>query len=553
MHPLIYFIILLGVLIFIHELGHFLFAKILGVRVLTFSIGFGPKIFKHKLKHTEYCISLFPLGGYVKMLGEDPSERVPAEDREFAFNYKPLYKRFLIVFAGPIFNILLPVLLLFIIFFKEGDVLPSMIGTVVYDSPAFNAGIKPSDRIVEIDGNKVNYWWEVTKIIENKGGEEILIKYLRDGMIKETKVVPSMYVDSKLKMIGITEKKGRIGISPAFLKPVVYVEKESPAEKAGLKEWDIVTHINGKKIEMWEELRRFLEDGSLTPFSIRVLREKYGKIRKNLEDAEFENPFTLQIYPVERNGKSHTGINSSEFFIYEVEDNTPAKDAGLKKGDEILSLNGKKYTAFDFLVEDLYKESEKVHNLEVRRDGEIINVQIKLKLKKVKSDIGVETLTPIFGAKNRSFYSMPELIPNEKRLSYAIFSTIKETFHELKVIIFGVVALVRGKVPLKELGGPILIYDIAGKSSERGWGYFFKIMIWLSINLAIINLLPIPVLDGGHIFLFSIEAIRRKPLKLRTIKIVNFIGLIFLILLMLFVFKNDIERKWGDILEYFNK
>ena len=164
---ILYFMALLGGLILFHEFGHFIVARMCGVRVLVFSLGFGPRwtVYRSKKSGTEYCISALPLGGYVKMLGEDPDEELPESERAFAFNNKALWKRFLIVFAGPFFNLVLPLFIFFFVGLATPELAPAELGLVMEDGPAAEAGLEPGDRIVSINGEDVQYWWQMHSLM----------------------------------------------------------------------------------------------------------------------------------------------------------------------------------------------------------------------------------------------------------------------------------------------------------------------------------------------------------------------------------------------------
>lgn len=350
---LVSFIIVLGVLIFVHELGHFLVAKRSGVGVLKFSLGFGPKLFGIKRGETEYLISVFPLGGYVKMVGDDPSEELPEEDRAKAFNHKSVGIRTAIVFAGPFANFLLA-WLIFTLILAIGLAIPipridsalPNINTVVAGSPAEEAGIQSGDRVRSIDGVTVDTWDEMTKIVRKSPDKKLHFVIERDGKMVETDVTPKAKPDDK-------EPVGQIGVSSQALVGAVI------------------------------------------------------------------------------------------------------------KADNIL-------------------------------------------------------MSPILG--------------------------VQAVWEWCGVIVESVKKLVTAEVSAKNIGGPVLIAQQAGAQAKEGVLPLIMFMAVISVNLGILNLLPIPVLDGGHLFFFMIEALIGKPLDIKHREIAQQIGLVLLLALMVFAFYNDIVR-----------
>jgi regulator of sigma E protease len=342
-------IILLGVIVFVHELGHFLFAKLVGVRVLKFSLGFGPKLIGRKYGDTEYLISSVPLGGYVKMFGEEPGEELKEEEKPFAYNCQPVWKRFVIVFSGPLFNILFAVIIFFFIFIKGFPVLLPEVGEVLNNSPSARAGIAKGDRIIEINGVIINQWDEMTTVIHNNPGKSLSFKIKRDSSTFTVSITPER---KKIKNIfGELKEIGLIGIKPS--------------ESTIIKKEDTVSAARDSIIRTWE----------------------------------------------------------------------------------------------------------------------------------------ISVLTVV-----------------------------------------SIVKLIQRVIPADTIGGPILIVQMAGEQASRGLLNFFLFMAFININLGILNLLPIPILDGGHILFLGIEAIRRKPTNEKIIAIAQRVGLAIILTLMVFALYNDIIR-----------
>jgi regulator of sigma E protease len=343
-------IVLLGVLIFIHELGHFLLAKKNGVLVEKFSIGFGPVIWSKKKGETEYALSAIPLGGFVKMYGESIDAEIEESLKNRSFSHKPLKARFAIVFAGPLFNFLLAILIYMAIFMIGTPRFLASIGGIVEGAPAQAAGLMDGDIIKALDGKEMKYWDEMSSYISEKPGETITFTIDRDGSIMDIQATPEAVVDKNV--FGEEISIGRIGI----------------------------------------------ERGDLTETS-RVL-----------------NPFT------------------------------------------------------------------------------------------------------------------------------ALYKGVQQTYRVSELMVMGVVKIFQKVVPADSLGGPIMIVKMAKDSAETGIISFLSFMAIISINLGILNLLPIPVLDGGRLMFFTLEAIIRRPVSIKIREYANMVGLSILLFVMFFAFYNDIMR-----------
>ena len=177
----LYFILLIGVLIFVHEFGHFVFAKLFGVKVLRFSLGFGPPLLRFRRHETEYVVAWLPLGGFVSMLGSDPAEEVPEQDRDRAYFARPLWQRFFIALAGPLFNLVFPIAIYFLFYYSHATLPPATVGAVFPNTPAARAGLEPGDRIVAIDGQSVRYWLDLQGTVADAAGQELKLELERDG------------------------------------------------------------------------------------------------------------------------------------------------------------------------------------------------------------------------------------------------------------------------------------------------------------------------------------------------------------------------------------
>jgi regulator of sigma E protease len=550
-----YFLLLLGGLIFFHELGHFLVARACGVKVLVFSLGFGPRftVYRSKKSGTEYCVSLLPLGGYVKMLGDDPEEPLPPEESAGSFSSQPLWKRAAIVAAGPVFNLILPVFIFFFLAFGK-DVHPARIGLVMPDGPAAEAGIRPGDTIVRIGGEPVHYWWQLQEHISPAAGKPLDVVVERAGEEKTLVVTPQAYREVRYAELNAVDERGQIRVTQFYLRPVVFTAEGSPAFAAGVRPWDRVLSVDGKPVQAWYEVEHMLLAARGKRVKLELLR--LGEEGPTDTGFRFAGPANAAAVELEVPAQTEApaaelGLEPSEMVVRRVDESTPAAALGLLPGDRLETLNGEALATWSYLDRKLDQEPERAHQLTWRRGNQVQSGTFTPVLTMEKGELNTDVKVVVFGAHNLSEYGAPEAIPNEHVWTYAIREAFVQTGDKIMLNVLAVKGLFTGNVPLNDLGGPILIGQLAAKTEEYGWVYFFNIMVMLSINLGLLNLLPIPVLDGGHLFLFAIEGLRRKPLSARWRQALSYAGLAFIVLLLVVVFKNDIERSWGDIVGAF--
>ena len=424
---LLAFLFVLGVLVFVHELGHFLAARRIGVRVLTFSLGFGPKLVKVRRGDTEYCISAIPLGGYVKMAGETPDE--PRSGAPDEFLSKTKWQRFQVLIMGPVMNLVLAVLVLAIVLAHGADVPayqdePAVIGKVSAGSPAERGGLKPGDRIVKVADDTVNTWADLDFAIATRPKRDVSVTFVRDN--QETVVTIKTVAEGQ-------DEIGTIGVSPNDVPVVRSVEKGEPADRAGVKAGDVLVAVNGEPILAAEDLP--------------------PAIRKN---ADREIQLTVR-----RDGQEQT-------FRMRTADKPEGPLIGLRPG-----------------------------------------VAVK-----------VVQLGPID--------ALRESVVRNYAMTRQIFRTIGELF--------------TGQTSVRALQGPIQIGRISGQAADMGWPYLLNVMAIISLNLGILNLMPVPILDGGHILIMALEGIARRDFSMQAKEKMLLAGFVVLMMLMVTVIYNDLTR-----------
>ncbi len=548
----LWFILLIGVLVFVHEFGHFVVAKACGVKVLRFSLGFGPPIVSFIRGETEYVVAWLPLGGFVSMLGADPSEDIEPEDRDRAYFAQPLWQRFAIALAGPAMNLVFPVAIYFVFFYSQTTLPPSAVGTVFAGTPAAAAGLKPGDRIVRIGDSPIKYWADLQGLVSQSAGERLEVEVDRQGERIVTSLTPA--TQEIVSRSGRKSKVGRMGIAAHVLGSHIGVlGASSPAAQAGLQTFDRVVAIAGAPVDRWYEVERALAGAAGARLRLRVVRDEpiIG------EALTLHTGRTLEIeLPVPADGRSSTaGLHPGEHFALEVDEGTPFWAAGMRPGDMLVSADDTLCPTWDACISWMVRRPKETHVVGFMRGGEpeagIQHAPVRVEFETRIGDYREERRVPVLGARNRTLLVAPEPIKNEARLAYAAVNSVTKNLEVVSVTAYGFLMMVRGDISTKSLGGPIMIYNIAGKAAEKGWDEYLWVMALISINLGLINLLPIPMLDGGHLLFVLIEAVKRGPISLRTRAIATYVGLSFLIFLMLFAFKNDIERYWEDITSLF--
>lgn len=583
---IIYFLILIGVLIFIHEFGHYFFAKLFGVKVERFAIGMGPVVpwLSFTRGETDYTICALPIGGYVKMFGMQPEELyddwgqpLGEEEAARAFVRKPIWQRAVIIAAGPVINLIFPIFIYFFMGLGQTTLPPSTVGEVTPESPAAMAkpmdagqpaGLQAGDRITAIDDAQTRYWGDLTDIVEDSAEKELTFTVLRGEQSLRYKITPAKH--TKTDRLGLfTETYGIIGITSETYGPIIAVtDPQGPAAQAGLKTFDKIVAVGQTQTNSFIEIQEAIDATGGEPQKLLVLRPKdIDALGGGLQVADH---LTLEVTPVkDERGRWSLGVEAADMYISSVEADSPASQAGLQVGDEIVSVDGIPYNKMRLLKYDVQQrfwekmqaepDTEKGDlridfKVEVRRGGELTALTYSPRIREFKGQFNEMVPRIVFGFDSYHSYDLPEPVPVPMgtRVVYAASNSVEMTWRFTKMMVQGIVQLVRGRVSTDTIGGPIMIFDIAAKAGRQGLQQFLWMMALISINLGLINLLPIPVLDGGHLMLLTIEAVKRKELTQRTRQIAYYIGFSLIVMLMLLAMKNDIERYWQDFAAWLN-
>lgn len=552
---LLYFVVLIGSLIFVHELGHFLFAKAFGVKVITFCLGFGPKILRLRGRETEYCIALIPLGGYVRMLESSKTDIVMPEDRKRTFESLSLFKRIIVVLAGPMMSLVFPVLLYFGVFVSAGSLLPPTVGVVLPGHPA-DGKLRPGDRIMSINDEDVGTFDEVKRIIARSSGQTLRFRVFRDLRHVDVEVTAADTLERR--ELDIVERMGTVGIQPSAPAACIGVPNpDSPAYRAGLRTFDVVTYVNGESVRRFIDLERILESNHGETVPVTYLRPvDVPNALGGLANMSVYEAGVVALTP-DPNGHdlvSRTGMELADLYAAVVPEESSLYLAGLRPGDKLLKLDNEAIGAWSMFTEKLMATPNRPHRVDYlsARDGRLRSGTFQVRREDYLSQGQLET---------RYFTRVEHWLPlaPEERVAhpalvhYAFEKAIEETADVVRFNLVAVVRLIQGRLSFESLSGPLTIYEVAGEEGRRGPGYFIWVMAVLSINLGLLNLLPIPVLDGGHLMFFALEALIRRPIPLRIREISHLVGMGLIVLLMALAFKNDVERRWDVIVDQFKE
>ena len=485
------FIIVLGIIVIVHELGHYIAARLMGVRVEVFSFGFGLRLFGKKIGETDFRLSLIPLGGYVKMAGEE--EYDPNDLKPYEFHAKNRGQKIFILVMGPAMNVLLAFLIFTVINIAGVEVpiyrsYPPQIGYVEIGSPAEKAGIQKGDIIRTVEGRSINDWEKLEIIIGANANQKLPIEFERDGKLLETEIELRSFSRHNI---------GDAGIDWGFKTQIGKVDEDSPAFHAGLKTDDILLAVNSEPISIYE-IAPVISKSAGKPLQFRVKRG--------------ESEFDREIVP------------EKVYFLETQPIETPEE------------------------VEEKLKEIKaKVKDLDfgyTRTEGKF---KIISETMDTPPDRGTYQATALLtpGEKGIIGIEMAKYVPTiEKRYGFfAAMGHSVEKMVDLVDLVFNAIRkMIVGKLSPKSLSGPIEIASFSQKAFESGFSSFILLIAFISLQLGLINLLPIPALDGGHLMIFSIESVIRRDFSPKVKNILMNIGFFILIALMAFVIVIDILK-----------
>lgn len=538
----IVFIVFLGVLVTVHELGHFLAAKWAGVKVVKFSVGFGPRIFGFRRGETEYQVAWVPLGGYVKMHGDYPGEEHDLDDpdRHRGLYAAPWWKRAIIMSAGPAFNLIFPVFAYFFALLGTLEYLTPRVGGVAADMPAALAGIRPGDLITRVNGVDIERFDEISEAIAGVTGP-IPITVQRGAQSLTFQVDPVITIDESNPIE--STRKGMLGISAQASAPVIGVPAGSPAEAAGLRTFDRILTVNEQPVPDEVKLLEVLRSAS-GPLALQVVRLEAS----TLGGAAYTLPKVLALTVERQPGEGYAALGGedAELYVGAVLPGSAADKAGLQRGDRFVSINDAEVRS-NFLFDiKLKSQEDRPFTLAWRSGGELKRATVQRTREVSYDEFKNERRTLVFGT-SRFFSLVADPPPPETKSvqvgpGQALVMAVKEVPKAVRTIGLVIVKLFTGGVPLDAVGGPIAVFQVATKSAEAGLDTYLMNMALVSVNLGLVNLLPIPIFDGFALLAAFWEGIRRRPIPLKVREYANMFGLVVIAMLLVLVFKNDITK-----------
>ena len=555
-YSMIIFLAVLSALVFFHELGHFLAAKACGIYVKRFSVGMPPRLFGVQIGETDYCIGALPFGGFVMMAGQ---EDVPLTDEEREKQYggvpperwfrnRPVWQRIMVLAMGPFMNLVLAVVIYFLVALAGAQVpewdMHAKVGEVAPDSPALTAelrrmtgdaapdlsappdarGFLVGDEILLVDGRPIENLTDLAAvaILGGPGREHdiVIARETAPGVVERlfTRLAPE---------VAEGEEHPRFGLLPFDTAKIGFVQENSPAARAGLREGDIIHRADGRVVsrDSFIRLMEGIPEGGTTrldverdgaPLQVEVFPETVGRVLGMLaapprgDDGEKEPPEILSVTD---------GLREK---------------TGLRPRDRIVKVNGAPAT-MEALAEAergapggemLFEIARPAVLMGLVEDAQTLTVQVPVDAVRAIG-IGFNTV-----------FVLRKYSPGE-----ALIQSFKDSYLAVERTVLTLKGLFARDVRMKDLGGPLMIWDVTTKAAEAGWNWLLRTTAFISVNLFIFNLLPLPVLDGGQIVTNTIESIRRKPLNERLLERFQQAGLILVLALMLFVTYNDIVRK----------
>ncbi len=554
----------LGVLIFVHETGHFVVAKAFGVRVLVYSFGFGKRLLGFRWKGTDYRLSAIPFGGYVRLWGADPFEieerdaimeaedlHTPQGDEpqrgEWALQDVSVWKRLLIYAAGPAANLVVPFFVFALLLMAGEPQNAAVVGTVVRGSPGAEAGLQPGDRVLEVAGTPVVAWSDMNET------------WTRAAQSLDDLPVVIERLGKQLELsLARPDLPGSLG-SPAHYGVLVdvptaqvgLIHQDSPAGAAGLQTGDVLLEVAGQPVDSWSQAYGLLARAGDT-VELRWQRgeeQLQGTLRSS---TDWVPPAVRGLF--RGDAVDRWGLYTATLFVDEVSADSAASAAGIQPGDFVVAIDDQRVQSWHevlrdvratLVVEDGQRSATPV-DVTVMQQGHAKRFTMQPQVIEDTDALGATYFRPVIGVVRLGAMQRPPQVRVYYPVGKAIARAGTETVLLARFTVQQIGRIATGRVKAeKSVGGPLEIARQATIAAEQGIFYFARLLGMISISVGIFNLLPVPVLDGGHLLFYSLEAIRGRPVSALLRERAQIVGVMLLVALMIFVLYLDVGR-WFD-------
>lgn len=528
-------IVLIGVIVLVHEWGHFVAARLFGIGVPVFSVGMGKRLWGFRWGETEYRISQLPLGGFVQLAGADAfgesddeeSARFPASQH---FLKRPIYQRLVVLFAGPAVNLVLPIVLTTAILVAGRPVAASVVAMVRPETPASVAGLVPGDRVIAVDGRAIAAWRDLETALDPEASGPMTLTVQGASGEREVTVDPSTLAAGPDGQPDLYAFGLEIGRWPAA---VGVDDPASPAARAGLRTGDTIDAVDGAPVEDFAAMRRAVAGAR-------------HRLDGHHDDGEaFSAVVEADAAWVAAGGpwRDAFGLVPLQAFVASVSEGFPGDVAGVQVGDRLLALDGVAFQTFPLFVGQVTSSDDAAGirplALDLVRAGEVVRVTITPVLHRFSEDAAPRPVLGVGG--HGSFAGYADTVVRSEPLGEALAIAWETTWWLGERTLLGLYDVITGATDVqKGMGGPVDMVRVAGDAAEEGWQAFVATIGMVSLSVGLVNLLPVPVLDGGQILFFLLEAVRGRPLPLRWRETIQLASVLFLLGLMVLVTAGDV-------------
>jgi regulator of sigma E protease len=528
-------IVLIGVIVLVHEWGHFVAARLFGIGVPVFSIGMGKRVWGFRWGETEYRVSQLPLGGYVQLAGADAfGESDDEESARFPpsqhFLKRPIYQRLVVLFAGPAVNLVLPILLTTAILLAGRPVAASVVAMVRPDTAAAAAGLAPGDRVTSVDGVPVGAWRELEERLDAATQAPVTLTVEGPAGVRTLAMDPATLSRGPDGVADLYAFGLEIGRWPAA---VGVDDPASPAARAGLRTGDTIEAVDGAPVDDFASLRRGITGSR-------------HRLDGRHDDGEaFTTVVEADPAWVAADGpwRDAFGLVPLQAFVASVSEGFPGSDAGVQVGDRLYALDGVPFQTFPLFVGQVTASDDageiRPLALDLIRAGERVRVIVTPVLHRFSEDAAPRPVLGVGG--HGSFLGYADTVLRSEPVGEALSIAWDTTWWLAERTLLGLYDVITGATDVqKGMGGPVDMVRVAGDAAEEGWQAFVATIGMVSLSVGLVNLLPVPVLDGGQILFFLLEAVRGRPLPLRWRETIQLASVLFLLGLMVLVTAGDV-------------